>query len=175
MTMEIDALRMLDYLALARERLLGRVRDLYGVRPDAYTAAFPFGHGSIRATLLHVAAAEWAYVERLAGRDFPLSDSPFTAEALPAFESFAAAWHNQAARTRAALTALGDPHRPVEFVSRVGPVPMRARAAAAEIVLHMVLHEVHHRAQVMVMLRYSGVPAENLDYSFLAFTRTPLS
>ena len=36
--------------------------------------------------------------------------------------------------------------RPVEFVSRVGPVPMRARATAGEILLHMALHEVQHRA-----------------------------
>jgi uncharacterized damage-inducible protein DinB len=174
MPMEIDMPRVFDYLTAARGRLLGWVRDLEAERPGAYAQSFPFGLGSIRATLLHVAAAEWAYVERLAGRDFPLTDSPFTAERLPEFEPFVRAWDAQAARTGPAIKALGDPARPVEFISRVGPAPMRARTTAGEITLHMVLHEVHHRAQVMAMLRRCGVRAENLDYSFLAFVRTPL-
>lgn len=173
--MEIDMSRVFDYLAAARGRLLGWVRDLHAGRPAAYVQTFPFGLGSIRATLLHVAAAEWAYVERLAGRDFPLSDSPFTLERLPDLEPFARAWDAQAARSGAALRAFGDPARPVEFISRVGPAPVRARTTAGEIVLHMALHEVHHRAQVMAMLRQCGVRAENIDYSFLAFTRTPLT
>ncbi|HET7263389.1 MAG TPA: DinB family protein [bacterium] len=39
----------------------------------------------------------------------------------------------------------------------------------------MALHEVHHRSQVMAMLRRCGVRAETLDDSFLAFERTPLN
>ena len=171
--MDIDVLRLFEYLGVARSRLLGWVGDLDARQPGAYTRTFPFGHGSMRATLLHVAAAEWAYVERLGGRDFPLSESPFRAERLPELVPFVAAWKDQAGRTRAAVGALDAcGRRPVEFISRVGPVPMRARASAAEIVLHMALHEVHHRAQVMAMLRQSGVAAENLDYSILAFSRT---
>jgi uncharacterized damage-inducible protein DinB len=46
--------------------------------------------------------------------------------------------------------------------------------AAAEIVLHMALHEVHRRAQVMAMPRQSGAPVENLDYSILVFSQTPI-
>lgn len=169
--MDVDVLRLFDYLATARRQVLGWV----GAQPPGvYTQPFPVGHRSIRATLLHIAAAEWAYVERLAGRDHPLSESPFTEETLPTFEPLAGAWEQQAARTRAAINSLGDVRRPVEFISRAGPVPMRVRATAAEIVLHMALHEMHHRAQVMAMLRQVGVKAENLDYSILAFTRTPL-
>ncbi len=169
--MDVDVLRLFDYLATARRHVFGWVR---AQQPEVYTQPFPFGHGSIRATLVHIAAAEWAYVERLGGRDYLLSESPFTAEALPTFEPLVSAWEQQSARTRTALSALGDIRRPVEFISRVGPAPMRARATAGEIVLHMALHEVHHRAQVMAMLRQVGVRAENIDYSILAFTRTPL-
>jgi uncharacterized damage-inducible protein DinB len=32
---------------------------------------------------------------------------------------------------------------------------------------------VHHRAQVMTMLRLAGVPAQDLDYSLLVWERTP--
>jgi len=31
----------------------------------------------------------------------------------------------------------------------------------------MLFHEVHHRAQVMAMLRQVGVAAENVDYAIL--------
>jgi hypothetical protein len=34
-----------------------------------------------------------------------------------------------------------------------------------DIAIQMLLHEVHHRAQAMVVLRQLGVPAENLDYA----------
>lgn len=51
----------------------------------------------------------------------------------------------------------------------------RRPEAAGEIALHMALHEVHHRSQVMAMLRRCGVRAETLDDSFLAFERTPLN
>lgn len=169
--MDVDVLRLFEYLATARRHIFVWVRER---PPDVYTRPFPIGHGSIRATLLHIAAAEWAYVQRLGGRDFPLSESPFTVERLPTLDSLVAAWDRQSTQTQAALKSLGDIRRPVEFISRVGPAPMRARAAAGEIVLHMALHEVHHRAQVMAMLRQCGVRAENLDYSILAFDRTPI-
>ena len=165
--------RVFDYLAAARGGLLGWVRDLERERPGAYVQSFPIGPGSMRATLLHIAAAEWAYVERLAGRDFPLSDSPFTPERIPELEPLVRAWQAQAPRTAAAIRSIGDPKRPVEFISQFGPA--RVRTTAAEITLHMALHEVHHRSQVMAMLRQCGVRAENLDYSFLAFDRTPIS
>ena len=51
-----------DYLVLARAQLLDRVRQ---AAPAVYTQSFPFGRGSIRATLLHTAWVEWAYVEAL--------------------------------------------------------------------------------------------------------------
>ena len=35
------------------------------------------------------------------------------------------------------------------------------------------LREIHHRAQAMAMLRQLGVPAQDLDYSFLMYDRTP--
>jgi uncharacterized damage-inducible protein DinB len=167
----MDFAHFFDYLLTARSRLLGWIR----AQPSAvYTRAFPIGLGSIRATLLHTAAAEWAYVERLGGRDVSLPDSPFTVERQPEFDSFAAAWERRAPVTRQALTGLGDPARRVEFVSRMGPKPMRVRTTAGGIAGQLLFHEVHHRAQVMAMLRQVGVAAENLDYSVLVFERTPV-
>ena len=168
----VDFAHFFDYLLEARGRLLGWVREQ---PPAVYTRTFPIGLGSIRATLVHTAAAEWAYVERLGGRSVSLADSPFTVEQQPEFEPFVAAWERQAPATRRALADLGDSRRPVEFVSQLGPKPSRVRTTAGGIAGQLLMHEVHHRAQVMAMLRQTGVVAENLDYSVLAWERTPLS
>ncbi|HLW61122.1 MAG TPA: DinB family protein [bacterium] len=160
-----------DYLLTARGRLTDWIR---GQPSGVYTKAFPIGLGSIRATLVHTAAAEWAYVRRLGGEGVSPADSPFTLERQPEFDPFAAAWAREAPTTRAALAAIGDPGRPVEFTTRMGPKPMRVRATAGGIAGQLLFHEVHHRAQVMAMLRQSGVAAENLDYSVLIWERTPI-
>jgi uncharacterized damage-inducible protein DinB len=77
-------------------------------------------------------------------------------------------WY-QAQQTRAALQEVQDWSRPVEYVSRFGGRDRRYRTTAAGIATQLLFHEVHHRAQVMFMLRQMGYPAENLDYSVLAF------
>ncbi len=170
-TSPINFAHFFDYLVKARGRLL----EWVGAQPSGvYTRKFPIGLGSIRATLVHTAAAEWAYVERLAGKDVPIGDSPFTVERQPEYEAFAAAWAARASITRNALANLGDPARSVEFVSRMGPKPMRVRTTGGGIAGQLLFHEVHHRAQVMAMLRQAGVAAENLDYSVLTFERTPI-
>lgn len=167
----MDYAHFFDYLVAARGKLLDWVR----AQPsEVHTRKFPLGLGSIQATLVHTAAAEWAYVRRLSGRDVSLGDSPFTVERQPEFEPFAEAWAQQVPVTREALANLGDPKRSVEFTSRLGPKAMRVRATAAGIAGQLLFHEVHHRAQVMAMLRQAGVAAENLDYSVLMWERTPL-
>ncbi len=161
-----------DYLVTARGRLL----EWVGAQPaSAYTQTFPIGLGSIRATLLHTAAAEWGYTQRLAGTDYEPKDNPFTVERLPEFEAFAAAWDRQRPVTSRVLADLGDPARPIETVSRMFTPPMRIRATAGGLAGQLLFHEIHHRAQVMAMLRQVGVKAENLDYSVLMFGRTPVT
>ena len=167
----IDFAHFFDYLLQARGRLLGWVREQ---PPAVYTRTFPIGLGSIRATLVHTAGAEWAYVERMGGRSVSPADSPFSVERQPELEPFVAAWERQAPVTRRTLADLGDPRRLAEFVSQMGPKPSRVRATAGGIAGQLLMHEVHHRAQVMAMLRQTGVAAENLDYSVLMWERTPI-
>ena len=161
-----------DYLVTARAKLLDWVR---GQPAEVYTRTFAIGLGSIRATLLHVAASEYGYVQRLSGRDYDIKDNPFTAERLPELEPFLAAWDRQRPITREALAALDDPGRPIEYVARFFTPPVRIRTVAGGIAGQLLFHEVHHRAQVMAMLRQAGVKAENLDYSVLMVERLPLA
>ncbi len=167
----MDFAHFFDYLVLARGKLITWLR---AEPPAVYTRPFPIGLGSIRATLLHVAAAEWGYVQRLTGKDYGPADVPFTLERYPELEPFVAAWDQQRPLTRAALASLGDPARPLEYVSRTSVPPVRIRVTAGGLAGQLLFHEVHHRSQVMSMLRQAGVPAENLDYSILVAERTPL-
>jgi uncharacterized damage-inducible protein DinB len=84
-----------------------------------------------------------------------------------------AAWSGLTPRTRSALADLGDGSRRIEYVQRNVDPPRRIRATAGGVAAQLFFHEVHHRAQVMAMLRQLGVAAENLDYNALMFERIP--
>jgi uncharacterized damage-inducible protein DinB len=51
---------------------------------------------------------------------------------------------------------------------------IQIRTTAGGLATQMICHEVHHRAQVMAMLRQFGIAAENLDYTALMVQRTEL-
>jgi uncharacterized damage-inducible protein DinB len=171
MTTPIDFAYFFDYLTTARDKLLAWVREQPA---EVYTRTFPIGLGSIRATLLHTAGAEFGYVRRLQGKDYGPEDNPFSVERLPDLAPFLDAWERQRPVTRETLANLGDPSRPVEYVAKFFKPPMRIRTIAGGIAGQLLFHEIHHRAQVMAMLRQAGVRAENLDYSVLMVERTPV-
>lgn len=167
-----EYVQQFDYLCTARKKLLDWVRSQPA---EVYARPFPFGMGSIRATLVHTAAAQWSYTQRLSGKDPAAADNPFTKEKQPDFAPFAAAWDTLNPETRRALAGLTDTGRTLEWV-RATPAPaVRMRTTAGGVASQLLFHEVHHRAQVMAMLRQVGVAAENLDYSVLMFERSPVT
>ncbi|MDR5695561.1 MAG: DinB family protein [Armatimonadota bacterium] len=158
------------YLEKARERLFGWVLPL---SLEQYTRSFPFGLGSIRATLLHMASAEFAYAHRIVGEPVPPpQERPFTEDRLPDPASLWKAWRDQAEKTRRVLADIQDWSRSIEYKTQTeGGKVVTVRTTAGGIAAQLVCHEVHHRAQVMAMLKHMGIKAENLDYSFLMFER----
>jgi uncharacterized damage-inducible protein DinB len=169
-TPTVDFAYFFDYLVMARGRLLEWVREQPA---DVYTRTFPIGMGTIRATLLHTAGAELGYTRRLAGRPHDASNNPFTADRMPDLAPFLDAWDRQRPATREALANIGDPNRRVEYVTAAFGTPTRIRTLAGGIAGQLLFHEIHHRAQVMAMLRQAGVKAQNLDYSVLMVERSP--
>ncbi|MDQ7819540.1 MAG: DinB family protein [Armatimonadota bacterium] len=158
------------YLEAARARLLQWVG---GLTDEQYAREFPFGHRSIRATLVHTASAEWTYGRRLRGEVVPPPEErPFARFARTGVQPLAAAWAELAAQTRQTLAAITDWTAPVEYAGLDG---VRIRTTTGGIAAQLLFHEVHHRAQVMAMLRQCGVSAQNLDYSILMFERLPSS
>ena len=154
-----------DVLTQARQRLFGWVRPL---SQEQYTKTFPFGMGTIRATLIEIARVELFYSMRL--REEPLpppplgDDFPVGEKRQPTFAALEKAWTAQAPQTRATLAEISDWSKTVTRRLEQGDKVVITTVSRAEIGVQMLMHEVHHRAQVMAMLRQLGVEAQNLDY-----------
>ncbi len=163
-----------EYLVVARRKLLDWVRPL---TLEQYTKAFPFGKRSVRDTLVEIPFAEWNYGTRLIGESVPPSrdQHPFGRFYTTDFAALEPAWEELADRTRRIYRGERDWSRMVEWRTSATPSPAIVRTPAAGIAIQMMGHEVHHRAQVMAMLRQFGVPAQNLDYSILMFERQAIS
>jgi uncharacterized damage-inducible protein DinB len=166
----IDLVRVYDVHTQARERLLDLVRPL---AQEAYTREFLLGLGTLRATLVEIANKELWLAMRLRGEEFPrpfgFERLPINEIALPTFADLEAAWRAQWPHTRQTLLETRDWDQMIETVIYDTHRKITLRAIARDIATQILLHEVHHRAQAMAMLRHLGRPAEDLD--FILFVR----
>jgi uncharacterized damage-inducible protein DinB len=169
----MNPLRTYDYLAKARAKLFEGVRSL---SPEQYGREFPIGLRSLARTLTHIMICEHAYVERIRGRALPPYDQwPIQDEKPPPFETLESAWRDQAQTTRDAMAAVRDWSKELEY--RVTPEvsnvtkPVIVTATYGDIATQMALHEVHHRAQAMFMLRQLGLAIQDIDYNTLMYKR----
>jgi uncharacterized damage-inducible protein DinB len=159
-----------DVHTKAREKLFDWARPL---SQEQYTQMFPFGHSTLRRTLIHTASAEWFLSRWLQGETLPpLTDWPLTEERVPAFADLEGVWRAQAPETRARLGGVSDwQSQVVAELTRPGRPGIRRHATRQQVASQLLLHEVHHRAQVMAMLRQFGIAAETLDYIRFVETR----
>lgn len=159
-----------DVLTQARQRLFGWVRPL---SQEQYTQSFPFGLGTLRATLIEIARVELLYSMRLRGEQLPPpplgDDFPISEKRQATFADLEKVWTAQAQQTRATLAKITDWTQTVTRRIEQGDKVVITTVSKAEVGVQMLMHEVHHRAQVMAMLKQLGVEAQNLDYiSFVA-------
>jgi len=161
-------LRQYEMHTKAREKLFGWLAE---VSQDDYTKQFPFGYmKTMRATLAHTAQAEWAYTRRMRGE--PPAEQFFTEERFPAFPALRDAWREMVPKTEAFIAAEKNWNRPLEFeFTAADGRTWHSKGTAGGQLMQMYYHEVHHRAQIMSMLRMLGMAAQNLDYSAFAFER----
>lgn len=169
----LNPLDIYEYLLKARGRLFDWVRPL---TPEQYAKEFPFGLKTLRKTMVEIAMGEYAYTRRLKGESVPPpEDRPLQRFYETEFAQLEQAWTEQVEDTRRTLSEITDWSRPVEYVVRPANQPaVRIRTTAGGIATQLALHEVHHRAQAMAMLRQLGVSAQNLDYSLLMYQREQL-
>jgi uncharacterized damage-inducible protein DinB len=161
--------RAYEGLTAARKVLFDWVRPL---SQEHCTQRFPFGMGSIRATLIEIAGAEWGYGRRLRGEpSLPRSQRPINETTMPRFADLEPVWTAQAKATLALLQSITDWDRVLEATAILdGNKRRRVSGTLGDFVAQLLFHEVHHRAQVMAMLRQLGVPAQDLDYGSFMLT-----
>jgi uncharacterized damage-inducible protein DinB len=161
--------RAYEGLTAARKILFDWIRPLSQAQ---YTQQFSTGMRTLRATLLEIAAGEWAYTTRLRGETPPARDQwPISEAKLPTFADLEQVWTEQAKRTHALLASITDWDRRIDYRVQQPGKTIHVSGTASDLATQLLFHEVHHRAQVMGMLRQLGVEAQNLDYSRFMFTR----
>lgn len=165
----MDPVKTYDYLERARRKVLDWARPL---THEQFTQQFPFGLHTLSNTLAHIAGAEWGYWRRLTGQPAPTREEwIIDDEALPPFAEVETVWMRQAARTRSAIAEMADWEKEFEYRTTVDGRPIIVTVSPEDIFTQLVLHEVHHRAQAMAMLRQFGIASQDLDYNYMTYKR----
>jgi uncharacterized damage-inducible protein DinB len=171
----MDPLKIYDYLLKTRERMFDAVRSL---TPEQYRCQFNFGlGGGIASTLAHLMISEWYYIERLEGRAVPpYQQWPIKYDDPPDFHVIERMWREQGKRIRSLVASEKDWNRTITWLSfpddTRGNKRFHITCTAGDLLTQLALHEVHHRSQIMAMLRQSGAGIlEDLDYNALMFDR----
>ncbi len=162
--MNLSDLRLLlDYHYWARDRVLEAASAL---TPEQFTRDLGSSFRSVRDTLAHIYAAEWAWYQRWQGAS-PTALLP--ADQFPDVRTLRAAWNEHEAKMRAFLDSLGE-----HGIDRVFEFKLLNGQPGSSIfwqnLQHVVNHGSYHRGQVTTMFRQLGVsPAKSMD--MVAFYR----
>jgi len=116
-------------------------------------------YGSIRNTMVHALSAEWGWLDRCGG---PERGPRLNADDFPTVESLREAWEKVEEYVRGFLSALRDEDlsRDIEFT--IGTSDKRT-VQLGHLMQHAAAHGVHHRGQVMLLLRVLGYEPGNID------------
>jgi uncharacterized damage-inducible protein DinB len=158
-----DLRTLLDYHYWARDRLLAALDPL---PPDQFNRDLGNSFKSIRETVVHTYAAEWAWHSRWQGQS---PTALMTSDAFPDVAAIRGAWIDHERKVRAFLEGLGE-----EGVARVIDYKLLSGQPGSspfwQMLQHMVNHASYHRGQVTTMLRQLGAqPAKSMD--MIAFYR----
>ena len=155
-----DLARLYDYTCWANQKLLTVVAQL---TPDEFTKTVGGSYGSVRNTLVHILSAEWGWLERSGGfaRGERLKPEDF-----PTLESVVAVWRRVEVEMRAFLDQLPDEKLGEDITFAFGGPPQTL--SRGDILQHAMIHAVHHRGQIALMLRELGHTPGNFDFLFYA-------
>ena len=158
-----DLRTLLDYHYWARDRLLEALDPL---TPEQFARDLGSSFKSIRDTVAHIYAAEWAWYSRWQGTS---PDALLPVDQFSDVASIRDAWQAHEAKMRAYVESLGD-----EGVGRMIDYKLLSgqpgTSAIWQMLQHVVNHASYHRGQVTTMLRQIGAtPAKSMD--MIAFYR----
>ena len=152
-----DLKTLLDYHYWARDRLLDALEPL---TPEQFNRDLGSSFRSIRETVVHTYAAEWAWHSRWQGQS---PTALVTSEAFPDVAAVRRAWAEHEQKMRAFLEGLGE-----EGLTRAFEYKLLSGDPGSsqfwQMLQHVVNHASYHRGQVTTMLRQLNVkPAKSMD------------
>ena len=158
-----DLRTLLDYHYWARDRLLAALEPL---PLEQFDRDLGNSFKSIRETVVHTYAAEWAWHSRWHGQSPTVL---MTSEAFPDVAAIRHAWTDHEKKMRAFLEGLGE-----DGVTRVIEYKLLSGQPGSspiwQMLQHVVNHASYHRGQVTTMLRQLGAqPPKPMD--MIAFYR----
>jgi len=155
---------LVDYHYWARDRVLEAVEPLSG---DEFTRDLGSSFRSVRDTLAHIYAAEWAWCSRWNGHSPTALLPPDTFPDVPTLKT---RWATLEADVRAVVERMGSAG--LDTVIEYKMINGDARASVFwHMLQHVVNHASYHRGQVTTMLRQIGAkPPQSMD--LITFYRT---
>lgn len=166
----MNPLRIYGYIERSRGRVLDAVASL---SDEDFRREHPIGPGSVAVALTHLLISEWYYLERFHEREVPPYQEWELQDERPlAFHDVRERWDAQATATRSAIESERDWNRNIVYeLTDDNGRRVRATCSAADLITQLALHEMHHRAQVLNMLRRMGVTVEDIDFNAMMFER----
>jgi uncharacterized damage-inducible protein DinB len=155
--MHVDYFRTLyDYNAWANGQILHAAAQLRAPQLDT---AMPYGHGSLRGTLVHTLSAEWIWRSRWQGSSPP---TVLRVDDFPTLNTIHTRWQLEEQQLRAFLASLvdGDLPRVIEYTSTRG---IRYALPLWQLMAHLVNHGTQHRSESALVLSTLGHSPGDLD------------
>jgi uncharacterized damage-inducible protein DinB len=161
--MSVDTIQELcSYDQWANDNVLGVAAGLPDEKLDR---PFEIGPGTLRETARHIYHAQRVWYERIGG----LADAKLPhSQDLPSAPDIHAAAARLADLRSRWLTSL-DPRANDRQVAYLGADGKQHAYRLADILLHVINHSIHHRAQALNMMRHLGAqpPTSGADYIFM--------
>ena len=129
---------------------------------EQFTQPVAGSYGSIRNMLVHAMSAEWGWLDRCGG---PERGPALKPDDYPTAESLIEAWNRVEGYVREFLSKLKDEDlaRDIEFTI---PGLEKQSMRLGYLMQHAMVHGVHHRGQVALLLRMLGYAPGNFDILF---------
>ena len=166
--MKIDEIKLLcDYNDWADARLLAACAR---VSPEQYAAPAPYGHGGLRATMVHILDNIWQQRITLQGYyQGPLADeaaydaTELHEDALPTFTGLRARWMTEQQEMRAYLDTLSE--ETLNGTIRYVIPGARRERVVWHILLDIIFHADQHRSEAAALLTGYGQSPGDYDFT----------
>jgi len=153
-----DLLTLVEYNRWANQRLLRQVKKL---SPEQLAAPCWLSQGNVMETSIHILDASWYW--RLACQEGTAPAERLSAERYPSLDALWGSWTEEDARLVDYVGSLSD----AAVEGQIEFTPPRARPRRMilwHIIVHIVNHGSHHRAEVGLYLNTLGKSPRDMDF-----------